>query len=89
MLVVGGGGSSVGRAGSPLGFGGCNDNPDCHCVVIWVVMDFGVVVRREVATEMLDTGGETLAGAGLIVWGGEYVLRYRIRCPRLVRRPPR
>ena len=52
-------------------------------------MDFGVVVRREVATEMLDTGGETLAGAGLIVWGGEYVLRYRIRCPRLVRRPPR
>ena len=52
-------------------------------------MGLGVVVRREVATGMLDTGGETLAGAGLIVWEGEYVLRYRIRCPRLVQRPPR
>lgn len=89
MLVVGGGGSSVGRAGFPLGFRGCDDNSDCHYVVIWVVMGLGVVVRREVATGMLDTGGETLAGAGLIVWGGEYVLRYRIRCPRLVQRPPR
>ena len=57
MLVVGGGGSSVGRAGYPLGFGGCDDKPDCHCVVIWVVMVLGVVVKREAARGVLDTGG--------------------------------
>ena len=32
-----------------MGFGGCDDNSDCHCVVIWVVMVLGVVVRREVS----------------------------------------
>ena len=64
--VVGGGGSSVGRAGSPLGFGGCDDNSDCHCVVIWVVMVLGVVVRREVARGTLDIGGRWSPVRGLL-----------------------
>ena len=52
-------------------------------------MVLGVVVRREVAMGTLDIGGQTLSGAGFIVWVGEYVLRNRIRRPRLVQQPLR
>ena len=48
-----------------MGFGGCDDNPDCHCVVIWVVMVLGVVVRREVARGTLDIGGRWSPVRGL------------------------
>ena len=47
-------------------FRGCDDNPDCHCVVIWVVMVLGVVVRREVAWGTLDIGGQWSPVRGLL-----------------------